>query len=573
MQTKLFSTIGQLLFGSRLNGIGSDFTSRQSRSDSLSIVSRQSVLAILLLCLTLGVGTAWGTEEVYKKCIFHADSVTTGTGNYTSTLVCRNRKCSATWSAVNANNNSNNTAWNYIKMGPKKSNKSDPDKVVTGYIKTGISGSWESYSEPITKVVVYGSKLRGSISAKLIYASNSSYTTDKVESSALTAFSDGKMTFSIASPTASRYYQIEITCTNTSTTAGVIQIDSVEYYHSASCSDGTITYSAGSTTYTGGNTISGSHASDTKVCSTNLTLPGATFTTTGYTQDGWATSDGGSKVYNLSATNYSTEGDATLYPHWSANNYTVTWMSNGSQHTTTSVSYGSKPTFPSNPSSCDATSDTFYGWTTAAWTGALDDVSAKTIYTSAASMPAVTGAVTYYAVFAKETTSSDTYIKGTSADLTEGQTVVIVNNYYEVALSSEESGNGYDAVSLSISSNKFTSSNTSILWTVEVGSSGFYFKQGDNYINASPDNKGNHYLWFDEYSDEWTLTGSGPYVLYSTEDDGYQMEYYYSSDYFTTYTGTSGNAYYIDFYIPEVTYSKYLTNCCTNLGYINGSIL
>ena len=43
-------------------GVATDFTSRQSRFDSLSILSRQSVLAILLLCLTLGVGRAWSTE-------------------------------------------------------------------------------------------------------------------------------------------------------------------------------------------------------------------------------------------------------------------------------------------------------------------------------------------------------------------------------------------------------------------------------------------------------------------------------------------------------------------------------
>ena len=81
--------------------------------------------------------------------------------------------------------------------------------------------------------------------------------------------------------------------------------------------------------------------------------------------------------------------------------YTVTWMKNGSQHTTTQVYSGEKPTFPSNPSSCDATSTTFYGWATAEWPGKLDDVSAKTIYTSASSMPAVSSAVTYYAVFCK----------------------------------------------------------------------------------------------------------------------------------------------------------------------------
>lgn len=91
----------------------------------------------------------------------------------------------------------------------------------------------------------------------------------------------------------------------------------------------TVSYNKGSTTYTGGNTINGSHANDTKTCGTNMSLPGATFTTTGYTQNGWATSDGGTKEYNLSITNYSVDAAATLYPTWSANETDITLNKNG----------------------------------------------------------------------------------------------------------------------------------------------------------------------------------------------------------------------------------------------------
>ena len=91
----------------------------------------------------------------------------------------------------------------------------------------------------------------------------------------------------------------------------------------------TVSYNKGSTTYTGGNTISGSHADDTKTCGTNMSLPGVTFTTTGYTQNGWTTSDGGTKVYNLSITNYSVDAAATLYPSWSANETEITLDKNG----------------------------------------------------------------------------------------------------------------------------------------------------------------------------------------------------------------------------------------------------
>ena len=86
-------------------------------------------------------------------------------------------------------------------------------------------------------------------------------------------------------------------------------------------------------------------------------------------------------------------------------NHTVTWNVNGEVYETTKVTEGSKPTFPATPSSCDATSNTFYGWATATWDGKIDNISEKTIYTSANNMPAVNGAVTYYAVFAEATTT------------------------------------------------------------------------------------------------------------------------------------------------------------------------
>ena len=45
-------------------GITLDFISKQSRFDSLSLVSRQSVLGLVLVLLTLGVGNAWADYYV-----------------------------------------------------------------------------------------------------------------------------------------------------------------------------------------------------------------------------------------------------------------------------------------------------------------------------------------------------------------------------------------------------------------------------------------------------------------------------------------------------------------------------
>lgn len=80
--------------------------------------------------------------------------------------------------------------------------------------------------------------------------------------------------------------------------------------------------------------------------------------------------------------------------------YTVTWNNHGLT-STSQVYEGEKPEFPATPTSCDATSTTFVGWATAAWDGKLADLVGKTVYTSAAEMPAVAGPVEYFAVYAK----------------------------------------------------------------------------------------------------------------------------------------------------------------------------
>lgn len=59
----------------------------------------------------------------------------------------------------------------------------------------------------------------------------------------------------------------------------------------------------------------------------SATLKGATFTRTGYTQTGWATTAGGPKVYNLGGT-YSSNNPLSLYPVWQANTYTITYVAN-----------------------------------------------------------------------------------------------------------------------------------------------------------------------------------------------------------------------------------------------------
>ena len=69
---------------------------------------------------------------------------------------------------------------------------------------------------------------------------------------------------------------------------------------------------------------SGSVASQDKRTGINLTLASSGFTRTGYTLDGWATSAGGDKAYDLGAT-YTDNAALSLYAHWTPiTSYNVT---------------------------------------------------------------------------------------------------------------------------------------------------------------------------------------------------------------------------------------------------------
>ena len=114
-------------------------------------------------------------------------------------------------------------------------------------------------------------------------------------------------------------------------------------------------------TYASGTNGTGAASTATKVEDLPLTLAGESFTRTGYKQTGWATVDGGEKVYALDAI-YGENAPITLYPVWAANQYTVTLDSNGGGTVTPStvtVTYGEDcPAMPV----LQWAGHIFYGW-------------------------------------------------------------------------------------------------------------------------------------------------------------------------------------------------------------------
>lgn len=112
-------------------------------------------------------------------------------------------------------------------------------------------------------------------------------------------------------------------------------------------------------TYQPGTDGSGNAVTDIKFYNDALTLRGALFTRTGHTQVGWATVDGGEKIYGLDAV-YTQNEALTLYPVWNANKYTITFdTAGGSEIASITQDYGTRITAPANPT---REGYTFLGW-------------------------------------------------------------------------------------------------------------------------------------------------------------------------------------------------------------------
>ena len=112
-------------------------------------------------------------------------------------------------------------------------------------------------------------------------------------------------------------------------------------------------------TYQPGTNGSGNAVTDIKFYNDALTLKGKLFTRTGYTQVGWATTDGGEKVYGFDDV-YTKNEALTLYPVWNTNKYTITFdTAGGSEIAPITQDYGTNITAPADPT---RKGYTFKGW-------------------------------------------------------------------------------------------------------------------------------------------------------------------------------------------------------------------
>ena len=167
-------------------------------------------------------------------------------------------------------------------------------------------------------------------------------------------------------------------------------------------------------TYNKGTYGSGSLASGTKTHDVDFTLSSAddAFTRTGYTYDGWSTSeDGSSDDYDLGDT-YTANAAITLYPHWAATNYTLSYdLAGGSVESANPMSY----TIES--SAITLNNPTKPGYTFAGWTGTGLAEATTTVTIAAGS----TGNRSYTATWTAIVPSSVSLNKS-STTITEGGT-------------------------------------------------------------------------------------------------------------------------------------------------------
>ena len=252
--------------------------------------------------------------------------------------------------------------------------------------------------------------------------------------------------------------------------------------------------------------------------------------------------------------------------------YTVTWMKNGSQHTTTEVYSGEKPTFPSNPSSCDGTSTTFIGWTKTAWTGKQNQAyvdglttDATKVHTSNSTMSTITASGTvYHAVFAKAGAggSGNIQLSYTSLSLTTSyeaastKAVSDVDFYCNDIMTGNSGSDGYQKIQFKKSSTGPGYIYNSEILPGNITSIVFGSTTRDMTVNfgdsSNPDG-----------SAETTTCSSSS--LTATPTGNYKYFKILNSEDNAAYTGT------ITINYSDVSYSDYLTTCCTDPGLAYGT--
>ena len=500
--------------------------------------SSQKLRFAIVLCLlvTVGVGSAWATDPTVTIS-YSTNTTTNMTGNNDAATVGLN---ATNWSVVGS------TGSHTLYPGLNKS----------GYIALYYNASGSNY--------ITVTNLDGNTITKIeITYTSSDYNNGVVTvgGNTVTASQDGSFAINATS----------FVITNGNTSNVQVRISSIVITYTTGCT-GTKLGTPSVTAVPSNGQVQLTWGDVANASSYQLKWNGGSWEAATSPVTKTSLTNGTAYTYQVKAIgNGSTycDGDASVEASATPNNYhTVTWMTHDGQFATTQVVDGQKPTFPTvagnNPSSCDTgtgASSSFYGWATSSWSGKAANLTGKTVYTSAASMPNVTtDGVTYYAVFCK----------GGSLDYA---TSLAVDDVVYLATATDGSGvtgansNGKDA-------NVSTTVANWMAYTVKAGSATGTWKlqNGSNYVLATAKNfamgsttPNDLTLEQDgstgKYRMIWT-SGSDKYALGINPNQGTPLYRFYKTT----------NSYTWFYVLKGGSATNFMTSCCTALGSLNGSV-
>ena len=248
--------------------------------------------------------------------------------------------------------------------------------------------------------------------------------------------------------------------------------------------------------------------------------------------------------------------------------YTVTWMVNGASYSTSDVVEGEKvATLPTNPA--DIGSKVFIGWTASTISGTSAEAPAG-LFTTAEQTSAVTGNITYYAVFAKvlSSTSSWNRVK-TLAEITDGSYVIKNSNF--ILPSTTTNSNPSAVTAPTITEDEITGSvEESMIWHLtSTGTANQFFVQNasGNYLTGT---SGSTSLKVNSTSDQWTFAvNTTNYFSMVGKNGSRYCGKYNSGDEWRSYASAThanyANSGKLELYklFSENTYTAYATTVAT----------
>lgn len=293
---------------------------------------------------------------------------------------------------------------------------------------------------------------------------------------------------------------------------------------------------------------------DGKIAATDVTVKYAPTTTGNHSATLTITSGDLSETVSLSGT-----GIAPLA------HYTLSWMVNGTTYATTE-SEGNLVTLPTNPEAIG--SNVFMGWraSTISGTSASEP---DGLFTTAEDAPVVTGNTTYYAVFAKLSSSTSSWNRvKTLAEITNGSYVIKSGTY--VLPSTKETATGPKVTAAPTITNDVITGTVeeSMTWyfTSTGNTNQFYVKNsGGDYLYATNTNNG---IKVSSTSDKWTFSNNttGYFSMQEANNNRY-CGIYDNKDWRCYKTSTSNyiNGGKLELYklVIEETYDNYATTIAT----------